>query len=199
LNGVLTRHALFLVTLLAALTLALPLSAEEPAASDSDAPTAEPEPAQFEPKDDREQVSLEVFADEPIAAPTEPAVVRDEFFGAAHRMRIYEQSRLSHRRATLYSLALPGLGNLYAEQYLGAGLAFSMLTFSAIFITYGLRSNRSDVAYIGLGLAGLTYGVALGTSLRGVSAYNDVLRRSLKIEDASLAPVAPGLTLSFEF
>lgn len=115
-------------------------------------------------------------------------------------MRIYDESRLSHKRAALYSLALPGLGNIYTEQYFSAGLAFSMLVFSGIFIVYGLRSNRSDVAWMGAGIAGVTYGVSLGTSMRGVTQYNRTLRRSLKVDEAAmLRSSAPTVNISFQF
>ncbi len=122
-----------------------------------------------------------------------------EFFSSNHRQQIYEQSRLQHSTAALRSLLLPGLGNIYAEQYLFAGIAFTAVAFSAVFISFGLVSDRSDVAWAGAGLLGATYAASIGTSLYGVSQYNEQLRQGLKITAAPPPPTPYGLTLSFQF
>ena len=122
-----------------------------------------------------------------------------QFFSLEHREQIYEESRLQHSTATLRSLLLPGLGNIYVEQYFIAGLAFTAIAFSAIFVGFGLTSDRPDVAWAGLGLAGVTYAGSIGTSLYGVSQYNQQLRQSLKIGQAAPIPTPHGITLTFNF
>ena len=120
-------------------------------------------------------------------------------FGPEHRREIYETSRLQNRTALLYTAALPGLGNFYAEQYAAGVISMAGLAFSIIFLSYGLTNNQTDVVRLGLGLAAVTYLGSGATALYGVHAYNAQLRRSLHL-DASL-PAGPGLTLqwSFEF
>lgn len=123
---------------------------------------------------------------------------KNQFFSLEHREQIYEKSRLHHSTAALYSI-LPGLGNIYVEQYFVAGLAFTATAFSLVFIAFGLTSDRPDVAWAGTGLIGLTYVGAIGTSLYGVSQYNEKLRQGLKIGSSAPIPTPRGITLSFSF
>jgi hypothetical protein len=103
-------------------------------------------------------------------------------FSPEHRQQLYDANRLSERRALLYSAALPGLGNFYAEQYALGTVALSALVFSAVFIAYGLANNQRGLANFGIGLAIVTYGGAAGTSFFGVRSYNERLRRSLHLD-----------------
>ncbi len=102
-------------------------------------------------------------------------------FSPEHRLELYEANRLSERRALLYSAALPGWGNFYAEQYALGTVALSALVFSGIFMAYGFSNRQYGLAQFGIGLAIVTYGGAAGTSYFGVRSYNDRLRRSLHV------------------
>lgn len=114
---------------------------------------------------------------------------QDEFFGEAHRRRIYEESKLSSTRATLYNLALPGMGNVYAEQYFYGGIAFSLMVFTGVFVGYGLVTDQSQFLWLGAMSAGVAYAGSIATSLHGVREYNSQLRQGLKLDDgASLGP-----------
>ncbi|MFU8805547.1 MAG: hypothetical protein ACNA8W_17170 [Bradymonadaceae bacterium] len=192
-NRFITTYTPFLFTLLLTMALATGVAAEE---IEESSESSEPTSAQFEPKDADEQASTTSF----VQTEQEISPASEEFFGPTHRMRMYDESRISHSRAALLTLAFPGLGNLYTEQYFAAGLAFSMMTFAAIFITYGLRSNRADVSWLGVGLAGATYGFGLGSSYQGVREYNRLLRRGLKIDDDELSRSSgPGINISIRF
>ncbi|TXD37396.1 hypothetical protein FRC96_08245 [Lujinxingia vulgaris] len=135
------------------------------------------------------------------AAPSEST--ESTFFDADHRRRIYEQGRLSHTRAALYSLLLPGLGNFYVEQYMLGTVAMSLTVFAAIFLAYGISLSRSDLVGLGAGVAGLAYGGGLITSYQGVRRYNLQLQQSLQLDRAAAhIPSAPrtwGLSLSVNF
>ena len=113
--------------------------------------------------------------DEATAAP------QRRLFDADHRREIYEESRLQRRRAVLYSLALPGLGNFYAEQYALGTLFMSTLVFSGMFLGFGLVNNHPDLITLGLVTTGLTYAGAGVTSYLGVQRYNAQLRRNLHL------------------
>lgn len=150
-------------------------------------------PPHFEPKDAIEQASS-------VVGPVEPTIAAPAFelFGSDHRQRIYDEARLSHGTAALYSLALPGLGNIYTQQYLLAGVAFTMMAFSTVFIAFGLHSSRPDVVWMGAGSALITYTGSMASSLYGVSDYNRLLREGLKISE--FAPRAgPSFVVSFRF
>lgn len=168
------------------------------AAQAQDAPAADafpPEP---------EVVASPEGVGEQVAAPSEPTdSTESTFFDADHRRRIYEQGRLSHTRAALYTLLLPGLGNFYVEQYMLGTVAMSLTVFAAIFLAYGISLSRSDLVGLGAGVAGLAYGGGLITSYQGVRRYNLQLQQSLQLDRASAhIPSAPrtwGLSLSVNF
>lgn len=113
-----------------------------------------------------------------------PKKASSGFFDQEHRRRLYEQNRLSTTRAALYSLALPGLGNFYVEQYALGIVAMSAFVFSAIFLSYGLINNHPDLVWIGGGLAVLAYGGGATSSVLGVRAYNERLRQSLHLQSS---------------
>lgn len=108
------------------------------------------------------------------------------YFGPEHRQQIYGESKLSYGRAVGYSLLLPGAGNVYAEQYFTAGLHFSALLFSLVFMGYGLTTSQSHLVLGG----GLLWGGAMLTSSVsgsvGVARYNERLRRQLRVGPTSL-------------
>lgn len=130
---------------------------------------------------------------------------KDEaFFGEAHRRRMYEESSLSTTTATLYNLALPGLGNLYAEQYFYAGIAFTLMVFTLVFEGYGLFTSQSEFVWIGAGTALIAYTGSIATSIYGVNEYNRKLREGLKLETVSQCapwdlPKARTLNVGFRF
>ena len=123
----------------------------------------------------------------------------DEYFMSdEHRQKIYDANRKRVGKAVLYNCLLPGLGNIYAEQYLLAGLAFVFVAFSATFIGYGLANEQSNVVAVGGVTALIAYGGSIGTSIYGVSNHNRELRQGLKIGQTDVREVwAPALTLRF--
>jgi hypothetical protein len=128
----------------------------------------------------------------------------DEFFGAEHRRQIYEQSKLSTTTAVLYNLAVPGLGNIYAEQYFYGGIAFSLMVFTLVFVGYGFATDQSEFLWIGGGTAAIAYTGSIATSISGVRDYNEKLRQGLKLEGAFSGgpwglPQARTVDLSFRF
>jgi hypothetical protein len=116
----------------------------------------------------------------------------DDYFGQTHRERMYRQSRLSSTRALLYTLALPGLGNVYAEQYFLAGLAFSLMAFTAMFVLYGVSTQQPQFVHMGLITAGVAYTGGAVSSYLGVKKYNRRLRDSFNLDDSrSALPTSP--------
>lgn len=104
-------------------------------------------------------------------------------FSLEHRRELYRQSRLSPWAAAGWTMLLPGLGNLYAEQYLLAGLGFVSVTFSGSFLAYGYAVDNLALRVLGFGFAGIAYGGGLGTSIPGVHRYNRQRRQSLGLDD----------------
>jgi hypothetical protein len=96
---------------------------------------------------------------------------------------LYRQSRLSPWAAAGWTLLVPGLGNLYAEQYLLAGLGFVSFTFSGSFLTYGYVADNLPFRLLGFSFAALAYGGGVATSLVGVRRYNRYRRQSLGLDD----------------
>ncbi|RDV38121.1 hypothetical protein DV096_09915 [Bradymonadaceae bacterium TMQ3] len=166
-------------------------------AQTQEAPAPDAPPAEHEATVEHEANAGQDTTAERVAPP------RSTFFDANHRQRIYEQGRLSHIRAALYTLLLPGLGNFYVEQYMLGTVAMSLTVFAGIFLAYGLSLSRNDLVGLGAGVAGLAYGGGLITSYQGVRRYNLQLQQSLQLDRASaLAPGAPrtwGLSLSVTF
>lgn len=190
--------AFFLMMSLGGLFSAHAQDVPAPQASPAEQPAAEPEAAAEQgataaPDAHAQQDAVEEPAEEPTST----------FFDANHRQRIYEQGRLSHTRAALYSLLLPGLGNFYVEQYMLGTVAMSLTVFAAIFIAYGLGLSRGDLVGLGAGVAGVAYGGGLITSYQGVRRYNLQLQQSLQLDRAAAhTPSAPrtwGLSLSVNF
>jgi hypothetical protein len=120
----------------------------------------------------------------PVAQADQPADDGEEFFGQSHRQQIYEQSKLSTTSAVLYNLAVPGLGNVYAEQYFYGGIAFSLMVFTLVFVGYGLVTDQSQFLWFGATTAGVAYTGSIATSIYGVRDYNEKLRQGLKLEGA---------------
>ncbi len=132
---------------------------------------------------------LLIAQDSPAGQTQAQTSEQDEFFGEAHRRRIYEESKLSSTRATLYNLALPGMGNVYTEQYFYGGIAFTLMVFTGVFVGYGLVTDQSQFLWLGATTAGVAYAGSIATSLHGVREYNTQLRQGLKLDDgASLGP-----------
>ena len=104
-----------------------------------------------------------------------------DFFDKQHRREMYEKSKLSTGKALLYNLAFPGLGNVYAEQYFLGGLAFSLMAFTIMFVTYGLTTQQPQFLYIGLGTASVAYSGSMISSYFGVQRYNRRLREGYKL------------------
>jgi len=131
-----------------------------------------------------------------LGCPSLAASQPNGFFSDEHRQAIYEKSRKSHQSATLWTLAFPGLGNIYAEDYLKGGIFGMMMVFSATIFAYGLLTDQSDILLAGgIGAAGAYLGGGLTANL-AVYDYNQELRRGLKVEALKQSP---GLALQFSF
>ena len=109
----------------------------------------------------------------------------EEFFGQSHRERMYRESKLSTTRALLYTLAFPGVGNIYAEQYFLAGLAFSLMAFTTMFVLYGITTSQPEFVHMGLVTGGVAYLGGGLSSYLGVKRYNRRLREGFNFDDAS--------------
>jgi hypothetical protein len=97
-------------------------------------------------------------------------------FSRAQRQRFYDQSQRSHTRALGYSLLLPGLGNIYADQRFTGALLMSSLALTLVALTYGLANDDPQIITIGGIATGGIYATGAITSYYGVSAYNQQLR-----------------------
>lgn len=127
----------------------------------------------------------------------EPSTPR-RAFDPEHRREIYETSKLSRRTALLYTAALPGLGNFYAEQYFAGVISLAGAVFSAMFLGYGFTNAQSEVIRLGIGLAAVTYIGSGASAIYGVNAYNERLRRNLHLEAHAPTP-SFALQWSFSF
>ncbi len=145
-------------------------AADGPSPTSDDRDTAEEQPAQLE-----------------------PSVGSQNNFDASHRLRIYEASRLDRRRAVLYSLALPGLGNFYAEQYALGTVALMSMVFTTMFLTFGLLNDHPDLVRIGSVTGVVTYAGSAVSSYLGVRSYNEQLRRSLHVDSDRLGHLDGGM------
>lgn len=117
-------------------------------------------------------------------------------FDADHRREIYEVNRLQRRRAFLYSLALPGIGNFYAEQPALGTAALMSMVFTGMFIAFGLRNNHPDLVAIGAATGATTYVAASVTSVLGVHRYNERMRQNLRITAAGAPSKTPSIAPS---
>lgn len=109
----------------------------------------------------------------------------EEFFGQSHRERMYKESKLSTTNALLYTLAFPGVGNIYAEQYFLAGLAFSLMAFTTMFVLYGITTSQPQFVHMGLVTGGVAYVGGGVSSFFGVKRYNKRLREGFNLDAAS--------------
>jgi hypothetical protein len=109
---------------------------------------------------------------------------------------MYEQSRLHESTAILWTLAFPGLGNIYAQDYLTGAILGMVMVFGTTILIYGVTTDQSDIIGIGgfgCGAAYLTGGI---TSVLSVRDFNQELRRGLKVQNPGHSP---GLALKFSF
>lgn len=144
------------------------------------------------------QLARAQTAEQPDPVVTDASKPADDgqLFDQSHRKRIYEAKKLSYGAAAAWGLAFPGLGNIYVDQYLLAGLAFISMVFSGFFVGYGVWTGQSDLLWTGIGIAGVTYGWSLGTALFGVKDANEELRRNLHLDDEV---AARGLVLIYRW
>lgn len=141
---------------------------------------------------------LAVVAQTPPPQQSAVSAYDDYFMSDEHRQKIYEENRQRPHKAVLYTLLLPGLGNVYAEQYLLAGLSFIFAVFAATFIGYGAVNSQPRIIAIGGVVAGVAYGGGIATSLIGVSDNNRRLRRGLKVDKTDVREVwTPTLVMRF--
>ncbi|MGM0558723.1 MAG: hypothetical protein ACQEVA_20220 [Myxococcota bacterium] len=162
------RHTGLIVWLLAATLLGCITLFSAPAAAQTASDEAE---------------STEEDADDDTASSAPES--EEEYFGKAHRERMYEQSKLSPTKALLYTLAFPGIGNIYAEQYFLAGLAFSLMAFTTMFVLYGLTTQQPQFLHMGLVTGGVAYTGGAVSSYLGVRKYNNRLREGFNFRQVS--------------
>lgn len=137
---------------------------------------------------------------EQTAEPSSEDEIYDAYFmSPEHRQEIYEQNRKSSTRAILWTALFPGLGNIYAEQYLLAGMAIVFMTFAGTFVGYGLSTRQPKIITLGAITAAIAYGGGGVTSVIGVSQFNAKLRRGLKVDRAQRVREvwSPMVTLRF--
>ena len=122
----------------------------------------------------------------------------DEYFMSdEHRRKIYDTNRKRPSKAVLYSLLLPGMGNIYAEQYLIAGIEFVLVVFAGTFVAYGASTSQPRIMVLGGVTAGLAYGSGIATSVVGVNQHNRKLRQGLKVGDEIAELWAPPIVFRF--
>ena len=120
------------------------------------------------------------------------------------RRELYEEAKLDHRTALLYSAALPGLGNIYADKiFRGAtwmGI-FGMSIFSGL---AGWRTSDNRLVILGISGGVVSYAGGFLTSYRDVTTYNERLQRRYKVHEANQdaqggrqAPIGIGYTWRF--
>ena len=124
---------------------------------------------------------------------------KSTFMNDAHRKEIYDQRKLSLGAAIGYSFLLPGLGNIYAEQYFVGALLMSAMVFATVFATYAFSTDQPEF-YIGAGLlAGGSYVVAPITASIAVDDFNKNLRRGLKVSASVSGKDMLGISLKVSF
>ncbi len=129
---------------------------------------------------------------------TDEGLYGEYFMSDEHRREIYEQNRKSAGKAVLWTLLFPGLGNIYAQQYLLAGMAIIFMVFAGTFVGYGLSTRQPKIIVLGGITAGIAYGGGAATAIIGVSKYNAELRRGLKVDAGEFREFGvPILTLRF--
>ncbi len=143
------------------------------------------------------------MADEPNAAEAtveQGASEQPQAFSPQHRQQIYEDSKLSTTRAVLYSAALPGIGNFYANQPAFGVISLMALSFSAAFIGFALANDNDDAGRIGVVIAATAWAGSTTTAAIGVRSHNRQLRRNLHLEaNDHRAPTSASLDLTLRF
>jgi hypothetical protein len=114
-----------------------------------------------------------------------------DWFDRQHRRQLYREGRLTYGRAALWTLLLPGLGNIYARQYVIGGVMASLMGFAALFVSYGWATGQSTFLWAGAGSAGTAYLGGLVTSYVGVNRYNELLEARLQLSSTSPHPLRP--------
>lgn len=120
------------------------------------------------------------------------------FMSDEHRQKIYEQNRKSQGKALLLNLAFPGLGAIYAEQYMVAGVAIVFMVFAATFVGYGISTRQRGIVVMGGVTAAVAYGGSILVGVHGVNVFNRKLREGLKVDGSAHSELwTPALTLRF--
>lgn len=122
----------------------------------------------------------------------------EQYFSQKHRQRLYEESKKSELHAILWTLALPPLGDIYAEEYFWAGITGIFMVFAATFVGFALTTGQDTFLIWGAVTAGVSYTTAGVTSVMGVRSYNHELQRALKVGLANPED-ARGISLSFSW
>ena len=102
---------------------------------------------------------------------------------AERRLELYEEAKLDRKKAMLYSLALPGLGNFHADKlFRGAAWmgVFGMSVFSGL---AGWRTSDNRLVILGITGGVVCYGGSLVTTYYDVNAYNERLRSRYKVSE----------------
>ncbi len=131
-----------------------------------------------------------------LASEPEP---QSGFFSVEHRWDIYDQSKKSAGTAVLYTLAFPGIGNLYAEQYFVGAAFIALGVFSYIFVGFGLATDQNDLIAIGAVAGGSAYIASGVTAAFAAQDYNDELKRALKLPTERAALQSRGVQITFAF
>jgi hypothetical protein len=122
--------------------------------------------------------------------------------GPSHERRreLYDEAKLDHRRAMLYSAALPGLGNFYADRIFRGATWMGIFGMSIFCGLAGWRTSDNRLVILGISGGVVSYAGGLVTSYRDVTSYNETLRRRYKVHDVNQttrAPVGIGYTWRF--
>jgi hypothetical protein len=134
--------------------------------------------------------SLSLFVPS-LATAQQAAHGQEEAFGRPQRQRFYDQTKRSHARALGYSLLLPGLGNVYAEQPFTGAVLMSSFALSVLTLTFALLNDDPQLTIIGGVLTGGIYTTSIITSAYGVSDYNHRLYQRYDLARAQ--PARPAL------
>jgi hypothetical protein len=134
----------------------------------------------------------------PRTAAAQQASSPQDPFSDAQRQSFYDQSARSHAAALGYSLALPGLGNIYADQPFTGALLMTIFGMSAVTLAFGLINDHDEVVWTGSILLGATYTAGAITSYFGVRDYNHQLRIRYRLAQQP-APVPTIPLIAWEF
>ena len=154
---------LLLIAALVQATLPVPAVAQERAREDRS------NGAEEEPK-------IEVSREGYVGAAEAPSDFRE-----SHRRALYEQSELSTTGAVWRSLLLPGLGNIYADDWFGGVITMSIFGFGLTSILFAAHTDQPDFYWIGGTLAGGAYIAGTTLSILQVEQYNRLERERLNL------------------